>query len=94
MGVNEIITGRRRQNYHKQHAAVSSMGRLGITESDSFIHKAGQRKFLKRNRLIFWFLCDIEMPMGTGIELIEWMHKEVPVPRSDNLLTRHSESIC
>ena len=36
-------------------------------------------------------LCDIEMPMGTGIELIEWMHKEVPVPAVTILLTCHSE---
>lgn len=48
------------------------------------------KKILKEEQIDI-LLCDIEMPMGTGIELIEWMQKEIPVPVVTILLTCHSE---
>ena len=48
------------------------------------------KKILAREQIDI-LLCDIEMPMGTGIELIEWMQKEIPVPVVTILLTCHSE---
>ena len=48
------------------------------------------RKILLEERIDI-LLCDIEMPLGTGIELIEWMQKEIAAPVVTILLTCHSE---
>ena len=62
----------------------------GITEIRTAWSIKQAKKILEEEQIDI-LLCDIEMPMGTGIELIEWMQEEVPAPVVTLLLTCHSE---
>lgn len=62
----------------------------GITEIRTAWSVREAREILSRERIDILF-CDIEMPMATGIELIEWMKQELDYEVVTLLLTCHSE---
>ena len=62
----------------------------GITELRTAWSVRQAREILTREQVDI-LLCDIEMPMGSGIELLEWIREEISYPIVTILLTCHSE---
>lgn len=62
----------------------------GITEIRTAWSVKEAKSILEQERIDILF-CDIEMPMATGIELIEWIKQELEYEPVRILLTCHSE---
>lgn len=62
----------------------------GITEIKTAWSVRQAEEILSSERIDI-LLCDIEMPMATGIELIEWAKEKLDYPVVTILLTCHSE---
>ena len=63
--------------------------KLGITKVYT-AHNISQAKEILKNREIHIIICDIEMPQGSGLDLIEWV-KTNSTQTENILLTCHSE---
>ena len=62
----------------------------GITEIRTAWSIRQAKEILGREQMDI-LLCDIEMPMGTGIELVEWIQENPQISLVTILLTCHSE---